>query len=316
MIRIRFCYWLITMLFCSVPLAAANDDHLLDEINQHIEQRSELQYVTRHNTELGYFARMASEQPDTALVYLHGIASHSGWFELAANRIASQGYDVYMLDRRGSGVNRAERDIIPGHIESWHDWLDDLDDFVRQLRNQYSRVYLVGLSWGGKLATAYSLAHPDKVNGLILVTPGLVAAVDYNGFEKLSIAVCHLFCQQKQYPVPVTPEMFSDKQQWVDFIHADPLRNPIVTAEFLWQTHRMDKWITANISKLDRPTQLFLAGKDEIIDNDKVTQLLFRGQQATAVQHYPNQVHAIQLEMPTRLASDITQWLHHMEKQP
>lgn len=312
--RLSGCWLLLLVLLWHS--ASANEQPLLQEIYQHIEQRSELQYVTRDNSQLGYFARMASEQPDTALVYLHGIASHSGWFELAANRIAGQGYDVYMLDRRGSGVNRAERGIIPGHIESWHDWLDDLDDFIRQLRPQYSQIYLVGLSWGGKLATAYSLAHPDKVSGLVLVTPGLVAAVDYNNFEKLSVAVCHLFCPRNQYPVPVTPDMFSDKPVWVDFIEQDPLRNPLVTAEFLWQTHRMDKWIASHINQLERPTLLFLAGKDEIIDNDKVTALLFRGQQATSLQHYPNQVHAIQLEMPTRLASDITQWLHHMETQP
>ncbi|GGA81978.1 lysophospholipase [Neiella marina] len=295
--------------------AMANDDSLKQEISQHIEQRSELEYVTRDGSKLGYFARMASEHPDTAFVYLHGIASHSGWFELTANRLAAQGHDVYMLDRRGSGVNRSQRSITPGHIDSWHDWLDDLDDFIRQIRPQYNHIYLIGLSWGGKLATAYGLAHPDKVSGLALVTPGLVAAVDYNGFEKLSIAVCHLFCQQSTYPVPVTPAMFSDKQQWVEFIESDPLRNPLVTAEFLWQTRRMDKWIAANINQLQRPTLLFLAGKDEIIDNDKVTKLLFRGQQATSVQHYPQQVHAIQLEMPNRLATDISQWLSQKEAQ-
>ncbi|MBD1391171.1 alpha/beta fold hydrolase [Neiella sp. HB171785] len=304
---------LMTACIAASQFARANDDSLKEEIYQHIEQRSELEYVTRDGSKLGYFARMASEHPDTALVYLHGIASHSGWFELTANRLAAQGHDVYMLDRRGSGVNRSQRGITAGHIDSWHDWLDDLDDFIRQIRPQYSHIYLIGLSWGGKLATAYGLAHPDKISGLALVTPGLVAAVDYNGIDKLSIAFCHLFCQQSTYPVPVTPAMFSDKPQWVEFIEADPLRNPMVTAEFLWQTRRMDKWIASNINQLQRPTLLFLAGRDEIIDNDKVTKLLFRGQQATSVQHYPKQVHAIQLELPNRLATDISQWLSHKE---
>jgi hypothetical protein len=40
-----------------------------------------------------------------ALLYLHGIESHGGWFLAAAEGLAERGATTYLLDRRGSGLN-------------------------------------------------------------------------------------------------------------------------------------------------------------------------------------------------------------------
>ena len=41
--------------------------------------------------------------PRAVVVFLHGIASHAGWFEETAADLGGQGMAVYGLDRRGSG---------------------------------------------------------------------------------------------------------------------------------------------------------------------------------------------------------------------
>ena len=108
----------------------------------------------------------------------HGIESHAGWFAIAAAELRRRGFDVYCLDRRGSGLNRANRGFVSGHVDAYETLLADIDAFVRPLRPRYDHVFLVGLSWGGKLALAYGLSHPETVDGLVLITPGLRATVD------------------------------------------------------------------------------------------------------------------------------------------
>lgn len=46
---------------------------------------------------------------DGAILYLHGIQSHGGWFEWSASLLAHLGYPVLLPDRRGSGLNRPAR---------------------------------------------------------------------------------------------------------------------------------------------------------------------------------------------------------------
>ena len=48
-------------------------------------------------------------QPRGFVVALHGIQSHSGWYEYSSGRLCEAGYDVLFLDRRGSGRNFSRR---------------------------------------------------------------------------------------------------------------------------------------------------------------------------------------------------------------
>ena len=52
--------------------------------------------------------------PVGAVLYLHGIQLHSGWYEESARRLQQAGFAVLQPDRRGSGRNQMDR----GHAES------------------------------------------------------------------------------------------------------------------------------------------------------------------------------------------------------
>ena len=91
--------------------------------------------------------------------------------------LAKQGYDVFCIDRRGSGMNRENRGIPSGDIDNYDTWLEDLHAFIAPLRDDYDHVVLMGLSWGGKLAMAYGLDYPEDADALILITPGFSSKV-------------------------------------------------------------------------------------------------------------------------------------------
>jgi pimeloyl-ACP methyl ester carboxylesterase len=100
------------------------------------------------------------------VVLLHGASGNLGDIRLAlADRLAT-GYRVILVDR-------------PGH--GWSDRPDGRDDAspARQaaLIHQalasigVTHAILVGHSWSGALATAYALAYPDEIAGLVLLAP-------------------------------------------------------------------------------------------------------------------------------------------------
>src|ERR687896_1369233 len=65
--------------------------------------------------------------PWAAIIFLHGIASHAGWFGETAADLNSQGVAVYGPDRRGSGRSGRPR----GHLERYGRALDDVEEMVR-----------------------------------------------------------------------------------------------------------------------------------------------------------------------------------------
>ncbi|MGD2074979.1 MAG: alpha/beta fold hydrolase [Gammaproteobacteria bacterium] len=267
------------------------------------------EYAGSDGADLAYVSYTAPDAT-TALVYLHGIESHAGWFALAADALRGQGFDVYCLDRRGSGLNRENRGFLSGHVDDYATLLADIHAFVAPLRARYERVFLVGLSWGGKLALSYALDHSEEIDGLVLITPGLRAQVDVSLLSKLKIALLSPLSPTARVPVPIRPEMFTTTPLYLDYIRDDPLRLTSATVRFFWQSRRLDKYIDHNIASNRLPVQLFLAGQDRIIDNDGVLELLSAGRTPEMeVLNYPDQTHSIQLDAPQRLVEDMTQWI-------
>ena len=82
-----------------------------------------------------------------AVVYFHGIESHGAWFEGPSSLLAEQGYDVYALDRRGSGRNQSGRGFTPGYAEDYEQLLSDIDEFLKTIDGRHRRVVLAGSSW-------------------------------------------------------------------------------------------------------------------------------------------------------------------------
>lgn len=260
---------------------------------------------------LAYRAYRTGPAPaDTALVYIHGIESHGVWFALAAEGLQRKGYDVFLLDRRGSGLNRENRGLVSGDAASADQLLGDVRSFVDGLDGRYRHVVLVGLSWGGKLALAEALtATNKKPDGLILITPGLVPAVGYGPLETVQIATASLMQPQAAFRTPIEPEMFTTTPVWLAFIKDDPLRLRTVTARFLLATRGLDRIIARGANDRQTRSLLIQAGQDRIVDNAGNRLLMARGPGDLAILTYPEETHSVQLDDVDRLVEDMSAWL-------
>ncbi|WP_295803294.1 alpha/beta fold hydrolase, partial [uncultured Microbulbifer sp.] len=160
-------------------------------------------FETHDGRQLAYVVHRASRRnPRRAgFLYLHGIESHSEWFDEAARQLAQRGYPVVSIDRRGSGINRENRGYVSGHVERGTHLVDDIHRAVRIVRerNKADEIYLIGLSWGGKYVMAYDASYPGEVDGMVLITPGMKPKVDLTPGEKLAVFTDSVFAPKLQH---------------------------------------------------------------------------------------------------------------------
>ena len=214
------------------------------------------------------WARYWPAEPCTeAVLYLHGIQSHAGWYTESARAINEAGFAVLQADRRGSGRNQQDR----GHAASARQLVEDgiaCADKLREVTG-VGTVHIIGVSWGGKLAAAMHAARPDITSSLVLIAPGLFPIVDVSAADKFRIGLSMISNPRRTYDIPLNdPELFTDQPDKIRFLREDRLQLHQATAGFFLASRRMDRmWVKMRQSAAV-PLLVFLAGAERIIDND------------------------------------------------
>jgi acylglycerol lipase len=262
----------------------------------------------------GYPLHVAVWHPDGPpkgqVVVLHGVQSHSGWYHNLGQTLAGAGYRASFPDRRGSGANTRDR----GHARSAGRLLADLAEWVRALREQDpgTPTALVGISWGGKLVVIAAARHPELVDAIALVCPGLQPRVGVSLGEKLRIAWSFLTNPRRTFPIPLSdPALFTDSPAGRAFIAGDPLGLREGTAGLLAASFVIDRMVGRAAGRIRQPALLMLAGRDRIIDNARILAYFERlASSDRRIIEYPEGHHTLEFEPdPSRYALDLAAWL-------
>ena len=119
-----------------------------------------------------YFQCWAPEvTPVAVLLVAHGAGEHSARYRSLAQFFTGHNFVVAALDHNGHGYSEG----VPGHVDSFADYLDDLSVFHRQISAQFTGVpmILLGHSMGGLIACNYLLGHQAEFAGAVLSGPAI-----------------------------------------------------------------------------------------------------------------------------------------------
>jgi alpha-beta hydrolase superfamily lysophospholipase len=240
-----------------------------------------------------------------SVVGLHGIQSHGGWYEQSCAQLRDAGFAVAFLDRRGCGQNQRDRGDAPG----FRRLLDDVAEF---LTGQPRPRFLLGISWGGKLAAAFPRRHPGLTDGLVLIAPGLCPRVRSKFRERLHVLACRCVAPRRRFPIPLNdPELFTANAERQRFIRDDPLALREATARLLFESARLDVYLRFAARHVTVPVLLLLAEHDRIIHNAATRRFVerFPARDRTVIE-YPGAHHTLEFEpggppFPT----DLNAWL-------
>jgi alpha-beta hydrolase superfamily lysophospholipase len=208
----------------------------------------------------------------------HGIESHPGWFLGTGEHLCRPGWDVFLPTRRGSGLDPVARGDAPGGRRLLQD-VDEVLDRIA-LTGRYGQIHAVGISWGGKLLTAWALQRQRqaRLTRLVLVSPGIRPIVDVSLATKLAIGACLLLRPGRCFGIPLDdPGLFTPDPHFQAFIRNDPLRLHQATARFLLAGKLLEARIArARGGCLEIPTGLILANRDSIIDTQATLECVER----------------------------------------
>jgi muconate cycloisomerase len=280
-----------------------------------LEAGPPLEIYADDGLELRYRAFAPDGPAGAALVYLHGIQSHGGWYVETAAQLARRGYAVYLPDRRGSGDSLAPR----GDFRDPAQLVADVRRFVRLAGREHpdAPVVLVGGCWGARPALAYALEHPYDLAALALVGPALKAKVDLDLSEKLAVFGGRLRDRGRKIRIPLEAEMFTENLPYLEFIRDDPLSLHEVTARFYFEQFLWDKRLLAT-RELAMPVLLLQAGRDPIVDGESV-RAWFEELDAPSKRYlrYPDFGHILDFEPEReRYWGDLGGWLDEVVAQP
>ena len=260
--------------------------------------------------ELHYLSWCGERSPPWAvIIFLHGIASHGGWFAETATDLATFGVAVYAPDRRGSGRSGGPR----GHLDRYERALDDVDEMVRVVSAEHpgTPLFLAASSWAAKLGVVYTARRPAPLSGLLLLGPGLLPKVGLSRARQLAVVVGHLVAPTARLAIPLTPEMYTANPRYLDAIRADRLRLLQATTRFFWETARLDRARGPAAAGLKLPLLLLQGENDAMMDVAGTRRWFSRlGAEDKTYRAYPGAGHTLDFEPDrSRYLADIRGWL-------
>jgi alpha-beta hydrolase superfamily lysophospholipase len=250
----------------------------------------------------------SAEPPRARVVFLHGVTSHGGWYARSCQHLASAGYEVHFLDRRGSGLNRES----PGDVDRWPTWVGDVAAYLEGIRGE-APIVLCGISWGGKLAVAVARREPGLMHGLALICPGLFSPFEPGLVKRLALRVpTPDRIERRPVRIPLRrPELFTDTPSWREFVARDPLTLREITWRFAREDRRLTRYARPAAPLLHMPLLLMLAGRDRIVNNRRTIDFFRRAaaRKRTLIE-YPSARHTLEFEPdPLPYFEDLRAWI-------
>jgi alpha-beta hydrolase superfamily lysophospholipase len=161
---------------------------------------------------------LPEQKPRGVIVIVHGLNSHSGYYQWVADQFTHIYFAVYALDLEGRGQSEGER----FYVQSIYDYVDEVDQLVdiAKAAQQGLPVFVLGHSAGGVISCLYTLEHQEKIQGLICESFAFqVPAPDFalTVLKGLSHIAPHL------HTIKLKNQDFSRDPAEVELMNNDPL---------------------------------------------------------------------------------------------
>ncbi len=169
-------------------------------------------------------------EPRGVVLCIHGLGAHSGLLITPPRSFAEAGLVVYVPDLRAFG----RYDGIKGHVESIQEFVYDIDALVDRIREHHPgmKLFLWGHSFGGLLSVLYAEQHQDRLDGMIVVNPGLSERLKVSRVLRALVRLMSAINVKRPIANGLDLSLISKDPETVRRNQEDPLRYDFVTARF------------------------------------------------------------------------------------
>jgi alpha-beta hydrolase superfamily lysophospholipase len=214
-----------------------------------------------------YWRRLASEgEPKAALLFVHGLAEHTGRYRHVMEHFAARGYECFAVDMRGHGKSPGRR----VHVNRFDEYLTDVragHDLAREA-NPERQLFLIGHSQGGLITLRYALAHPQDLAGIVISSPFLGLHPDARPSPALGLAahILSTLTPRLLLSKPPDPSFLSHDPEVGKAYLADPLVSRKVSARWFTEVMAAHADTLARAGDLRVPALVMQSGDDRLAD--------------------------------------------------
>ena len=175
-------------------------------------------FISKNGQKIFYRNWKPSIAPKAIMVLVHGLNSHSGYYQSFAEQLSNNGFIVYAIDLVGRGNSEGER----YYISDYQAVVEDIDQLVNiaQKENSSLSVFLLGHSAGGVFASVYAVKYQHKLQGLI--SESFAFQVPAPDFALATLKFLANFIPHARV-VQLKNEDFSRDKEVVSAMNSDPL---------------------------------------------------------------------------------------------
>jgi pimeloyl-ACP methyl ester carboxylesterase len=251
------------------------------------------------NTVTVYGAKIHYTEAGTGapVILIHGLADDASIWDSVIPALSAK-FRVIALDQIGFG--RSDKPLLNYRVSTFADFLDG---FMTELKIE--RASLIGNSLGGWVAAAYALAHPERVERLVLSDAAGYAALAKTMDPRALSALRLASREDIRYLGPLT---FRDKRFYQDVDLAFKQRvtagDSYTVGQFLDSMVRGDDTVDNRLHALNRPT-LVLWGRDDKIIPLSFGEQFHREITTSRLRILDNCGHMPQIECPNEFANAV-----------
>jgi alpha-beta hydrolase superfamily lysophospholipase len=255
------------------------------------------------------FLRSWTTRSTDVLLILHGLGGHGAWYIDMANVLAARGLTVYTIDHRGFGRSEGLR----GHIDSYQTLVEDSAAVIREIHKRHpdARIYLLGHSMGGIIATYVAARYSDLLAGVLYLNPWVEEATTIPIGKSLAIFASGLLKSLHPWQVAGGYEGMTTNQEAHAMLQTDSYWQRTQTASFLVQIILMRQGIIKQASQISLPTLVMQAEADQVVRTSGSSKLYIALASSDKTWHtYPNYQHDSQFEaVRVLMDNDILVWI-------
>jgi lysophospholipase len=216
-------------------------------------------------TDLGHrFVRRcapASGLADRSLILVHGAGEHSGRYSHLVPHIVARGWNLIAGDLSGHGQSGG----VPTHLDSFEQYLADVESMHRHYDLVPERTALIGHSMGGLVSARFVQTRPRSVAALVLSAPLLAFGMDVPFARRVLGRVCLAVAPRTRFQTRVQLEDVTRNLEARRRRMEDPLTNRTVTAGWYFNILRTLQQVADDASRLQIPLLLMQGAADRIV---------------------------------------------------
>ena len=240
---------------------------------------------------------------------LHGLGDHAGRYTELGAALAARGFAVDAIDLPGHGKSYGKR----GHVGSWLDYRAAVTAWMdRAHAAAPDRTWtLLGQSMGAFVALDWALAHPARVERLVLCAPPFQL-----GFRPSLLKVKVAQTLVRFWPGfsqgnMILPSMLSHDQGIVRAHMEDPLVHYRITARLFLEFQLMRASLMKRAGELETPTLVIQGGEDHVAaPAGSVKWVKMAPQGLAELRLYPGLYHEVLAEVGrTEIIASLIEWL-------